>query len=239
LLTGASANGGWTSSQLTASGSLAKSIISGWPATNQNTSSAASSAASSSKSSAVVSSSQSSIASSSAGTAQQCNWYGQITPVCKGTTNGWGYENNASCVAASTCAAQPAPYGLIGTVSSSVASSSSKSSSSAPVSSAASSAASSTVSGSTCGSANFNKTAAKGVEFSAVAGDCIKFNKSFGTLQIGSWTGVASSYNITSGTQGITNTGGGWTSVANAANGNLYIKVVSAARSFNVKFDNW
>lgn len=156
LVSGASANGGWTSSQLTASGTLAKSIISGWPATNQN----ASSAASSSKSS--------------------------------------------------------------------VASSSVKSSSS-----------SSAVSGSTCGSANFNKTAAKGVEFAAVAGDCIKFNKSSGTLQIGSWTGVASSYNITSGPQGITNTGGGWTTVANAANGNLYIKVVSASRTFNVKFDNW
>ncbi len=164
LVTGASANGGWTSSQLTASGSLAKSIISGWPATNQTTSSAASS-------------SKSSVASS---------------------------------------------------VKSSVASSSVKSSSS-----------SSAVSGSTCGSNNFNKTAAKGVEFSAVAGDCIKFNKSSGTLQIGSWTGVASSYNITAGAQGITNTGGGWTTVSNAANGDLYIKVASATRSFNVKFDNW
>lgn len=90
-----------------------------------------------------------------------------------------------------------------------------------------------------CGSGNFNKTAAKGVEFSAVAGDCIKYNKSSGTLQIGSWTGVASSYNITSGPQGITNTGNGWTTVANAANGDLYIKIVSASRSFNVKFDNW
>lgn len=155
LVTGASANGGWTSAQLTASGSLAKSIISGWPATNQNTSSAASSSKSS--------------------------------------------------------------------VASSVNSSSS----------------SSVVSGSTCGNGNFNKTAAKSVEFAAVAGDCIKFNKSSGTLQIGSWTGVASSYNITSGPQGITNTGGGWTTVANAANGDLYIKVVSASRSFNVKFDNW
>ena len=155
LVTGASANGGWTSSQLTASGSLAKSIISSWPATNQTTSSAASSSKSS-----VASSSKSSTASSPSG-------------------------------------------------------------------------------GSTCGSGNFNKTAAKGVEFAAVAGDCIKFNKSSGTLQIGSWTGVASSYNITSGPQGITNTGGGWTTVANVANGDLYIKVVSASRTFNVKFDTW
>jgi len=158
LVSGASANGGWSNSQLTASGSLAKSIISGWPATNQNASSAASS-------------SKSSVASS---------------------------------------------------VASSVKSSSS----------------SSTASG-TCGSGNFNKTAAKGVEFAAVAGDCIKFNKNSGTLQIGSWTNVASSYNITNGPQAITNTGGGWTTVANTANGDLYIKVVSASSTFNVKFDNW
>ena len=170
LVTGASANGGWTSSQLTASGTLTKSIISGWPATNQTTSSAASSSKSSA---AATSSSKSSVASSSV------------------------------------------------------------------ASSSKSSAASSTSGTSTCGSGNFNKTAAKSVEFAVVAGDCIKFSKSSGTLQIGSWSGVASTFNITSGAQGVANTGGGWTSVANAANGDLYIKVVSASRSFNVKFDNW
>jgi endoglucanase len=151
LVVGASANGGWTSGQLTASGSTAKNIISGWPATNQTSSSAASSSRSSTATSSVASSS----------------------------------------------------------------------------------------SGGSCGSSSFNKTAAKGVEFAAVVGDCIKFNKSSGTLQIGSWSGVTSGYNITSGPQGITNGGGGWTSVANAANGDLYIKVISASRSFNVKFDNW
>ena len=156
LVTGASANGGWTSAQLTASGTLAKSIISGWPATNQS----ASSTASSSKSSSVASSSQSSTSSS-------------------------------------------------------------------------------TASGTGCTSANFNKTASKGVEFTAVAGDCIKYTKSSGTLQIGSWSGVTSNFNITSGPQAITNTGGGWTAVPNAANATLYIKVVSASRSFNMKFDNW
>ncbi len=248
LVTGASANGGWTSGQLTASGSLAKSIISGWPATNQSSSSAASSAvasssvASSSRSSAVASSTPSSAASSTA-TAQQCNWYGQITPVCKMTNSGWGWENNASCVAATTCSAQPAPYGLIGGAASSSsvssAAASSRSSSVAVSSAASSSAASSAPNGTTCSSANFNKTATKGVEFSAAAGDCIKFTKTFGTLQIGSWSGVASSFNITSGPQGITNTGGGWTSVAGAANTTLYIKVVSASRSFNMKFDTW
>jgi len=62
LVSGASANGGWSSSQLTASGSLAKAITSGWPATNQNTSSVASSSRSSS--STITSSSRSSVASS-------------------------------------------------------------------------------------------------------------------------------------------------------------------------------
>jgi endoglucanase len=155
LVSGASANGGWTSSQLTASGTLAKSIISGWPATNQSSSSAASSSKSS-----VASSSRSSVASS-------------------------------------------------------------------------------TPSGTTCTSGNFNKTASKGVEFTAALGDCIKYTKSSGTLQIGSWTGVASRFNITSGPQGIANTGSGWTTVAGAANGTLYIKVTSASRSFTMKFDNW
>ncbi|MES2823355.1 MAG: cellulose binding domain-containing protein [Pseudomonadota bacterium] len=60
---------------------------------------------------------------------QQCNWYGTTTPVCANTTNGWGYEGGKSCVAASTCSAQPAPYGIVG------ATNTSKSVSSARVSS--------------------------------------------------------------------------------------------------------
>lgn len=44
----------------------------------------------------------------------QCNWYGQgLWPICSTTTSGWGWENNANCIAASTCAAQPAPYGIV------------------------------------------------------------------------------------------------------------------------------
>lgn len=79
----------------------------------------------------------------------QCNWYGQgLWPLCTTTTSGWGWENNASCIAAATCSAQPAPYGIVGATSSVVsssvpASSSSKSSavpSSAPSSSSQSSA---------------------------------------------------------------------------------------------------
>ncbi len=90
----------------------------------------------------------------------------------------------------------------------------------------------------TCGSTNFNKTAVKGVGLAAVAGDCIKYTKDFGTLQIGSWSGLATTYNITSGTQGITNAGTGWTSVT-ASNAVLYTKVVSASSGFTVIFDHW
>jgi hypothetical protein len=32
-----------------------------------------------------------------------CNWYGTNYPVCCNTTSGWGYENNASCIAKTTC----------------------------------------------------------------------------------------------------------------------------------------
>lgn len=49
---------------------------------------------------------------------QMCNWYGSPIPLCATTASGWGYENGKSCVAASTCIAQPAPYGVIGAASS-------------------------------------------------------------------------------------------------------------------------
>ncbi|MES2673976.1 MAG: glycoside hydrolase family 5 protein [Pseudomonadota bacterium] len=171
LVPGASSNGGWVSSQLTASGALVKSIILAWP------------------------------------------------PVTGGTTS-------STAAASSTPRSSVAPSSVPR---------SSVPASSAPRSSVA---ASSVASGSGCGSTNFNKTAVKGLDLTAVAGDCIKFTKTFGTLQIGSWAGVASTYNITSGAQGITHTGGGWTAVA-ASNTTLYIKVVSASRSFTVKFETW
>lgn len=44
----------------------------------------------------------------------QCNWYGTLYPLCAVTTNGWGYENNRSCISRTTCAAQPAPFGIVG-----------------------------------------------------------------------------------------------------------------------------
>lgn len=108
-----------------------------------------SSLASSSRSSSSVSSAVSSGASSSVPSgAAQCNWYGTLYPICTATTSGWGYENNASCITTSTCAGQPAPFGVVGgnassvarsSVASSVASSVVRSSSSAVNSSVASS----------------------------------------------------------------------------------------------------
>lgn len=62
---------------------------------------------------------------------QQCNWYGQgLFPVCVTTPTGWGWENSASCIAASTCSSQPAPFGIVGATSSAAPSSVALSSSS-------------------------------------------------------------------------------------------------------------
>lgn len=86
--------------------------------------------------------SSSSVASSSSASAegQQCNWYGSLHPLCETTATGWGWENNSSCVASSTCADQPPPYGIVGASQSSASSveSSSSSSSTATESSASS-----------------------------------------------------------------------------------------------------
>lgn len=64
----------------------------------------------------IASSIRSSTATSASG--QECNWYGTLTPLCATTASGWGYENGKSCVAVSTCSAQPAPYGVVGATSS-------------------------------------------------------------------------------------------------------------------------
>jgi endo-1,4-beta-xylanase len=57
---------------------------------------------------------------------QQCNWYGTTYPLCATTTSGWGFENNKSCVARTTCAAQPSPYGVVGGASTASVAASSK-----------------------------------------------------------------------------------------------------------------
>lgn len=95
----------------------------------------------SSTSSSSVASSASSAADPVAG-GEQCDWYGTLYPLCQETTSGWGYESGESCIAASTCEGQPAPWGIVGggagsssapASSSSSQPSSSSSSSSAPV----------------------------------------------------------------------------------------------------------
>jgi len=75
-------------------------------------------ATSSSSSSSKTSSSVSSSSVSSSASGQQCNWYGTLYPLCVTTASGWGWENNRNCIAASTCSAQPAPYGIVGGASS-------------------------------------------------------------------------------------------------------------------------
>ncbi len=95
---------------------------------NASSRSSSSTPASSVPSVSSVPSSRSSLASSSiassssSATGGQCNWYGTLYPLCANTNNGWGYENGRSCISRSTCAAQPAPFGIVG-ASSSVASS--------------------------------------------------------------------------------------------------------------------
>lgn len=51
--------------------------------------------------------------------AAQCNWWGQLYPVCANTQSGWGWESNQTCVSRATCVTQPAPYGVVGDSSSS------------------------------------------------------------------------------------------------------------------------
>jgi len=124
-----------SSSSSVRSSSSSTTVTSSSSSVRSNSSSTVISSSSSVRSSssvAATSSSKSSVSSStSSANGEQCNWYGTLYPVCANNASGWGYENNKSCIARSTCAAQPAPYGIVGgTTSSSVASSSIRSSSS-------------------------------------------------------------------------------------------------------------
>jgi len=128
-----------------------------------------------SSSSSVVSSSSSvaSSSSSSSPSAQQCNWYGTLYPVCATTTSGWGYEAGKSCIAASTCSAQPAPYGIVGASSSSSVISSMKSSSSSSVSSSVTvSSSSSSKSSSSVVSTSSSKSSSSSSSSVATASKC-------------------------------------------------------------------
>lgn len=109
----------------------------------QTSSSSQSSISSASSASSVVSSSSSSVPSG-----LQCNWWGTLYPACVTTTAGWGYENGSACVAVSTCNSQPAPYGIVGSSSSSKSSSSIATSSSVASSSSIKSSSSSVISSS-------------------------------------------------------------------------------------------
>jgi endoglucanase len=124
----AQGNNGGTSSSSTVSSSSVATSSSSKPSSSSTPSSSSvpsssskpsSSSVASTSSSSVKSSAPSSSSSSSVASGQQCNWYGSLTPLCATTTSGWGYENGKSCVAPSTCSAQPAPYGIVGGSSSS------------------------------------------------------------------------------------------------------------------------
>ncbi len=120
-----------------------------------------------SSSSSVISSVASSASST---TTAQCNWYGTLYPLCETTVSGWGYENNKSCIARVTCAAQPAPYGVVGDTSSSATSSAKSSASSSIASSAKSSVSSSiAVSSSSVTSSVKNSSSSSSVNSSAVS----------------------------------------------------------------------
>ncbi len=115
--------GGTTQTNSSGSSSSSSVIRSSSSASNIATTSSRSSAATSSSSSSVISSRSS----SSVVSGLQCNWYGTLYPLCVTTMNGWGYENNKSCISRSTCAAQPAPFGIVGTTPGSASTSSASS----------------------------------------------------------------------------------------------------------------
>lgn len=45
--------------------------------------------------------------------AQQCNWYGNVYPLCESTTPGWGWENSQSCIGSATCNEQWGDGGVV------------------------------------------------------------------------------------------------------------------------------
>lgn len=100
-----------------ASSRSSSSVIS---SVRSSSSTAISSSTTTSRSSVATSSSTSSNPNTTGG---QCNWYGTLYPLCVNTSNGWGYENNRSCISRSTCSAQPAPFGIVGGASSAASSS--------------------------------------------------------------------------------------------------------------------
>jgi len=156
--------------------------------TSSSKSSVATTSSSSSKSSVPSSSSSSTCA-----TTSQCNWYGTLYPSCTSTTSGWGYENGKSCIANSTCATQPAPYGVVngcGVSSSSVMTSSSssvKTSSSVATSTSSSKPSSSSSSVTTSGSSS---SAVTGGKFRVNADGQITKDGTVVPARCGNWFGL-------------------------------------------------
>ena len=152
-VTGSICNSGNTSSAIASS--VASSVVQS-SSSIRSSSISSSSLRSSSISSSLISSSiprssssvASSVRNSSVASGQACNWYGSVTPLCATTTNGWGYENGKSCVSPSTCSAQPAPFGIVGSGTSSAPASSSSIRSSSSIAASSSSVRSSVVSSS-------------------------------------------------------------------------------------------
>ncbi|HCS63557.1 MAG TPA: hypothetical protein DIW64_05390 [Cellvibrio sp.] len=75
---------------------------------------------------------------------QQCNWYGTLLPLCVNTANGWGWENNQTCIARPTCTnivngSSSTPIVSSSSSSTPIATSSSRLSSSTPITTSSSS----------------------------------------------------------------------------------------------------
>lgn len=156
-----------SASSIPASSSSVSSIKSSSSIVSSSSSSLSSILTSSSSLSSVVasSSSLSSSLASSAATTEVCNWYGTRYPLCVTTQVNWGWENQASCIARATCAAQPSPFGIEGAAASSAMSSSL---SSALSSSSLSSVSSSVVSSSSVSSTSSSVTNPWGVNIQSL-----------------------------------------------------------------------
>jgi pectate lyase len=111
-----------TSSNCSGTSSSSSLVSSAGSSVRSSLASSAVSSVASSRSNSIssVASSRASSVASSIASGQQCNWYGSLFPLCATTTSGWGWENNKSCISASTCSAQPAPWGIVGGSNSSV-----------------------------------------------------------------------------------------------------------------------
>src|SRR5690554_684214 len=150
-------------------------------------------------SSTPASSSPSSANSSIPTNGAQCNWYGTLYSVCATTQSGWGWEQNQSCIAATTCNEQPDPYGVVGGDSGTPSSSSSSSSSSSaaePSSSSSSSSSSSVAESSSSSSVDDSGSSSSagngGTEgrFRVDADGNITKNGEVFPVQCGSWFGL-------------------------------------------------